>query len=93
MINDILQATLRSFLKDVKYYSLKTEDPLPLKDVALSDGPVDGSYIYKSKYDVARYREKAPHLSSGEKIDLIKNVFVPENNFHFPETTRSFKYE
>ena len=62
MINDILQATLRSFLKDVKYYSLKTEDPLPLKDVALSDGPVDGSYIYKSKYDVARYREKAPHF-------------------------------
>ena len=93
MINDIVQATLRSFLKDVKYSSLKTEDPLPLEDGALSDGPVDGSYIYKSKYDVARYREKVPHLSSGEKIDLIKNVFVPENNFRFPETTRSFKYE
>ena len=42
MINDIVQATLRSFLKDVKYSSLKTEDPLPLEDGALSDGPVDG---------------------------------------------------
>ena len=54
---------------------------------------VDSSCIHKSKYDVATYREKAPHLSYGEKVDLIKNVFVPEKNFRFPETTRSFKYE
>ena len=46
----------------------------------------------QSKYDVATYREKAPHLSYREKVDLIKNVFVSEKNFRFPETTRSFKY-
>ena len=82
--------------KDVKYSSCKTEDPLPLEDGVLSDGPdgpVDSSCIHKSKYDVATYREKAPHLSYGEKVDLIKNVFVPEKNFRFPGTTRSFKYE
>ena len=61
----------------MKYSSLKIEDPLPSEDGILSDGP-DSSCIYKSKYDVATYREKAPHLSYGEKVDLIKNVFVPE---------------
>ena len=76
----------------MKYSSFKVEDPLPLEDGILSDGP-DSSYIYKSKYDVATYRENAPHLSYSEKVDLIKNVFVPEKNFCFPETTRSFKYE
>ena len=76
----------------MKYSSFKIEDPLPLEDRILSDGP-DSSCIYKSKYDVATYREKAPHLSYSEKVDLIKNVFVPEKNFCFPETTRSFKYE
>ena len=63
--------------KDVKYSSCKTEDPLPLEDGVLSDGPdgpVDSSCIHKSKYDVATYREKAPHLSYGEKVDLIKSV-------------------
>ena len=63
--------------KGVKYSSFKTEDPLPLDDGVLSDGPVDSSCIYKSIHDVATYREKAPHLSYGEKVDLIKNVFVP----------------
>ena len=64
----------------MKYSSLKIEDPLPSEDGMLSDGP-DSSCIYKSKY-VATYREKAPHfLSYGEKVDLIKNVFVPEKNF------------
>ena len=76
----------------MKNTSFKIEDPLPLKDEILSGGP-DSSCIYKSKYDVATYREKAPHLSYSEKVDLIKNVFVPEKNFCFPETTRSFKYE
>ena len=66
--------------KDMKYSSFKLEDPLPLKDGILFDGP-DSLCIYKSKYDVATYREKAPHLSYGEKVDLIKNVFVPETNF------------
>ena len=79
--------------KDVKSPSFKTEDPVPMEDEALSDRPVDSSCIYKSKYDVAICREKAPHLSYGEKVDLIKNVFVPEKNFRFPETIRSFKYE
>ena len=47
--------------KDVKNPSFKTEDPLPMEDEALSDRPVDSSCIYKSKYDVASDREKAPH--------------------------------
>ena len=76
--------------KDMNYSFLKIEDPLPLKDGILPDGP-DSSCIYKSKYDVATYREKAPHFSYGEKVDLMKNVFVPEKNFCFPETNRSFK--
>ena len=75
----------------MKNSSFKTEDSLPLEDGALSDGPVDSSCINESKYDVATYREKAPHLSYGEKVDLIKNVLVPEKNFRFPETIRSFK--
>ena len=33
------------------------KDSLPLEDGILSDGP-DSSWIYKSKYDVATYREK-----------------------------------
>ena len=76
----------------MKYSSFKIEDLLPLEDRILSDGP-GSSYIYNSKYDVATYREKAPHLSYSEKEDLIKNVFVLEKNFYFPEATRSFKYE
>ena len=68
----------------MNYSFLKIEDPLPLKDGILPDGP-DSSCIYKSKYDVATYREKAPHLSCSEKVDLIKNVFVPEKNFCFAE--------
>ena len=82
----------RPITKDMKFQSLKIEDPLPLEDEILSDGP-NSSYIYKSKYDVVTYREKVPHLSYREKVELIINVFVAEKNFCFPETTRSFKYE
>ena len=78
--------------KDMKYSSFKIEDLLPSEDGILSNGPYSPC-IYKSKYDVATYREKAPHFSCDEKVDLIKNVFVPEKNFCFPETTRSFKYD
>ena len=78
--------------KDMKYSSLEIEDPLPLEDGIFSKGP-EISGIYKSRYDVATYKENAPHLSCGKKLDLIKNVFVPEKNFCFPQTTSSFKYE
>ena len=44
-------------------------------------------------YDVPTYRSKAPFISDIEKKDLIKNVFVPDDNFSFPETNRSFKSE
>ena len=64
---------------NVKYSSFETEDPLSLEDGVLSDGSVDSSCICKSKYDVATYRENTPHLIYGEKVDLIKNVFVHEN--------------
>ena len=67
----------KPIVKDMKYSSFNIEDPPPLEDGVLSDGP-ESSCIYKSKYDVATYREKAPHLSYSEKVDLIKNVFVPE---------------
>ena len=46
-----------------------------------------------NRYDVATYRSKAPFISDIEKKDLIKNVFVPDDNFSFPETSRSFKSE
>ena len=75
---------------DVKHSSFKTEDPLPLEDGALSNGPVHSSCIYKSKSDVATYRQKAPHLSYDEKIDLITNVFVPQKNFRFISLTLLF---
>ena len=76
----------------MKYSSFKIEYTIPLEDGILFDGP-DSSYIYKSKHDVTTYWGKVPHLSYGEKVDLIKNVFVPEKNFCFPEITRSFKYQ
>ena len=46
--------------KDMKGSSPKIEDPRPLEDATLSDEP-DNSFIYKSRYDAATYREKAPH--------------------------------
>ena len=82
----------KPIVKDMKYTSFKIEDPLPLEDGILSDGP-DSSCIYKSKYDVATYREKAPHLSYGEKVDLMEKTFVPETKvFCFPETI-CFRYK
>lgn len=38
-----------------------------------------------------KYREKVPHLSYGKK-DLINNVFVPEENFNFPEIIRFLRF-
>ena len=74
-------------------YSFEIEDSLPLEDGALSNGPVHSSCICISKYDVSTYKEKAPQLTYDEKVNLIKNVFVSEKNFHFPERIRSFKHE
>ena len=39
-----------------------------------------------NRYDVATYRSKASFISDIEKKDLIENVFVPDDNFSFPET-------
>ena len=36
-----------------------------------------------NRYDVATYRSNAPFISDIEKKDLIKNVFVSDNNFFF----------
>ena len=69
----------KPIVKDMIYSSFKTEDPLPFEDGILSDGPVDRSYIHKSKYDVARCREKASHFSYSEKLDLIKNILLSRN--------------
>ena len=46
-----------------------------------------------NRYDVATYRLKAPFISDIEKKDLIKNVFVPDDDFLFPETNRSLNSE
>ena len=42
------------------------------------------AHIYKSKYDIASFKEKALHLCDGENLDLTKNVFVPEKILLFP---------
>ena len=64
-----------------------------MEDGVLSNGKVRSSLTYKSKYHVATYRRKAPHLRYEEKVDLRKKFFVLEKSFRFPETIRSFKYE
>ena len=43
-----------------------------------------------NRYDVVTYKSEAPFISD---IEMIKNVFVPDDNFSFPETNRSFKYK
>ena len=45
--------------------------------------------MYLQKY-VATYREKAPHLYKGEKVDFIKNEFVPEKMLLFPRNNKIF---
>ena len=80
----------KSIVRDAKFSSFKTEDPLPLEDGVLSDEPVDSSCIYKSNYDVATYREMAPHLSYGEKVDLIKNGFFYEKNLSLSRNNKLF---
>ena len=46
-----------------------------------------------NRYDVATYTSKEPFLSDIEKKDLLKNVFVPDENLSFSENNRSFKSE
>ena len=46
-----------------------------------------------NRYDVATYKAKASYLSHAEQKDLIKNIFVPEKNFVFPERERCFLFE
>ena len=46
-----------------------------------------------NRYDIATYRSKAPFIHHSFKKYLIKNVFVPDDNFSFSETNRSFKSE
>ena len=74
----------------MKHASFKIEDALPLDDGIFSDEP-DSSSIYKNKYDVNTFREKAPHLSYGEKVDLIKSVFVPEKKLMLSRNNKIFK--
>ena len=74
----------------MKFFFFKFEDPIPSKDGTLSDGPADSSSIYKRKNDVATYRENAPHLSFGKKVDLIKNAFVPEKKKFLSRNDKTF---
>ena len=56
----------------MKYSPFKTEDLLPLEDGVLFSGPVHSSCLYKSIYDVAKYRGKIPHLNYREKSRFNK---------------------
>ena len=80
----------KSIARDAKFSSFKTEDPLPLEDGVLSDEPVDSSCICKSNYDVVTYREEAPHLSYGEKVDLIKNGFFMKKKLSLSRNNKLF---
>ena len=44
-------------------------------------------------YDIAIYKAKAPYLFVAEREDLIKIVFIPDENPVFPETERCFRFE
>ena len=70
---------------------------LPItKAVDVNTGKLSETFVKLSncnRYDVATYKAKAPYLSDVERKDLIKNVFVPDENFVFPETERCFRFE
>ena len=70
---------------------------LPItKAVDVNAGKLSETFVKLSncnRYDVATYKAKAPYLSDSERKDLIKNVFVPDENFVFPETERYFRFE
>ena len=53
----------------LKNIYFKIEDSFPLEDRVLSNWLVHSSCIYKSKYGLPTYREKAPHLSYDKKTD------------------------
>ena len=44
----------------------------------------------QSDYDVARCKEKEPHLSHGEKVDSIKNLFVLEKTLSLSRNNKIF---
>ena len=70
---------------------------LPItKAVDVNTGKLSETFVKLSncnRYDVATYKTKAPYLSDSERKGLIKNVFVPDENFVFPETERYFRFE
>ena len=70
---------------------------LPItKAMDVNTGKLSETFVKLSncnRYDVATYKAKAPYLSDVERKDLIKNVFVPDENFVFPETERCFQFE
>ena len=45
------------------------------------------------RYDVSNYTLKAPFIFDIKREDLIKKIFVLDDNFPFPETNRSFMSE
>ena len=65
------------------------------KAMDVNTGKLSETFVKLSncnRYDVATYKAKAPYLSDVERKDLIKNVFVPDENFVFPETERCFRF-
>ena len=70
---------------------------LPIaKAIDVNTGKLPETFVPLSncnRYDVGTYKVKAPYLSDAERKDLRKNVFVPDENFVFPETERCFRFE
>ena len=70
---------------------------LPItKAMDVNTGKLSETFVKLSncnRYDVATYKAKAPYLSDVEQKDLIKNVFVPDENFVFPGAERYLRFE
>lgn len=88
----------------IKPEPLKPETPISVGEslsssskIILLPSPVlpvvDYSSNSISKYDVGSYKHKGKKCSDSDLLDLINNVFIPDNDFVFPKdakTKRSF---
>ena len=69
---------------------------LPItKAIDVNTGKLSETFVKLSNCNrnVATYKAKAPYLGDAERKDSIKNVFVSDENFVFPETERCFQFE
>ena len=67
-----------------------------LRAIDANTGKLSETFVRLSncnRYDVATYKARALYLCDAEQKDLIKNVFVPDENIVFPKTERCFRFE